>query len=124
ALATPRTPVGTVYNGVDFETFRPSADRRAVRRKLGLPAGGIGICMVGRLMAGKGVRELMAAFATLGATHPSVWLALVGDGPLTAEVRAWRAATGFRDRVFLPGMASAPEVAAWLNAADLFVLPT
>ena len=116
-------------NGVDRSVFRPR-DRAACRAALGLPAGGRLVVFVGLLVDAKGVRELLAAWAELrqGGGVP-VHLAIVGDGPLRAEVA--HAAALARDDggarrglLFAPGAVALDRVAFYLGAADVFTLPS
>ncbi|MGH7507829.1 MAG: glycosyltransferase [Longimicrobiales bacterium] len=123
-LAKPAQTVRVAYNGVDTARFRPIVDRQALRQRLGLPARGIGICMVSRIVREKGVVELVRAFERVSAALPDSWLAVIGDGPfrdgLAAEVRR----SGLDQRVYLPGAQPNERIADWLNAADLFTLPS
>ncbi|HJW47002.1 MAG TPA: glycosyltransferase, partial [Lysobacter sp.] len=70
-----------VPNGCNAAIFHP-ADRTQARQRLGIAAGAELVLYVGRLVAEKGLRELLAATEVLQATRPLLQLALVGDGPL------------------------------------------
>ncbi|HEY1556914.1 MAG TPA: glycosyltransferase family 4 protein [Kofleriaceae bacterium] len=116
ALGVPREHVAVVMNGVDDELFHPR-DRAAARAELGLPAGGKLAVYVGNLKPEKGVLDLVAAWPRVTGAE----LAIVGGGPLRAEVTARAAA--------LPGVrVVGPEplarVPAWMAAADVVVLPS
>ena len=102
-LAQPREPVRVVHNGVDLDLFRPCTDQQALRRRRRLPIDGVGMCTVGRLVADKGIRELMSAFSGLARRHPTVWLVVVGDGPSKRELEGWVRREGFEGRVFVVG---------------------
>lgn len=123
-LATPSVPVRVVYNGVDSERFAPAADRAAVRARLGLPKEGVGLCFVGRLVEAKGLVELFEAFEALASEQPDLWLAAVGAGPLRDLLQSRAQAAGVGHRVFLPGALPHDRVPGWVQAADLFVLPS
>lgn len=58
----------------------------AWRAGAGLPDGPL-VLFVGRLVPEKGIRELLAAWRTLPPGHGAT-VAVIGDGPLAAEVRA------------------------------------
>jgi teichuronic acid biosynthesis glycosyltransferase TuaC len=73
---------------------------------------------VGRLVPEKGLRELMTALSDL----PEVRGALVGEGGLRHEIEARAEALG--GRISLPGDRPLDEVATWLAAADVLVLPS
>ena len=123
-LGRPREPVEVVYNGVDIDRFRPAPDRAAIRRSLGLPETGVGIAFVGRLVAEKGLWELVHAFDSIARAKPGAWLAIVGTGPIRHELEGWRRARGLEGRILFPGAQPHDRVAEWLNASDIFVLPS
>ncbi|REJ80246.1 MAG: glycosyltransferase family 1 protein [Acidobacteria bacterium] len=70
-------------NGVDLERFSRRAgdeEERADRRsRLGVPADATLFLYLGRLVADKGIAELLAAFETLSQRDPRCHLLLVGD---------------------------------------------
>lgn len=125
-LGQPRFPVRVVRNGVDMQVFRPRADKQLVRGTLGLPRNGIGICMVGRLVIEKGIGELLTAFGDLVAEYEGtdVWLTIVGDGPARRLTEDWVRGQGLEHRVFLAGARPHAEIADWIGACDILVLPT
>lgn len=110
-----RGPYEVIPNGVDLDRFRPAAaeERKDLRAQLDLPDVPL-FLTVGRLSKQKGQDLLVEAWgAGLGEAH----LAIVGGGPMLADLRA-RAAPS----VSFPG--SSEEVELWLRAADGFVLPS
>lgn len=123
-LADEPVPVSVVRNGVDLHLFCPASETGRARRTLGLPEAGVGIVSVARLTEEKGVGELFEAFLQLAQRREDVWLALVGDGPLRAPLRSAAGEKGFADRVFLPGRVAPDEVPGWMQACDVFALPS
>jgi glycosyltransferase involved in cell wall biosynthesis len=121
-LERPRLPVRVVNNGVDAQLFKPCSDQQLVRKTLGLPLNGVGICTVGRLVLDKGIRELMTAFGDLVDGGENVWLAVVGEGPARQLIEAWVRREGLSDRVFMAGSRPQKEIPDWLGASDVFVL--
>ena len=121
-LARPSVPVKVVYNGVDTDIFRPLGEKPVLRKQLGLPMEGIGLCTVSRLVADKGLRELVEAFRTVHSHYPSMWLVIVGDGPIRPELEDWVREQKLEGRIFISGSRSHIEVVSWINAADIFVL--
>ena len=77
----PAERVALIAHGVDTGRFRPAdADEaRALRAKLGLPAGTLAV-YTGRLLRGKGLELLLEAFASVAAELPDLRLVLVGSG--------------------------------------------
>lgn len=82
------------------------------------------LIFVGRLASIKGVSVLLDAFAKTREAHPDGHLTVVGDGPLRADLEARAKALGLADSVTFTGYLSTEEVAAQLDAADIFVLPS
>jgi glycosyltransferase involved in cell wall biosynthesis len=73
------------------ELFRPPAseqERRAARRRLGLPEQGVGVGFLGRLEDYKGPQLLVQAWARLPAdVRERAWCAVAGEGPLLEELQ-------------------------------------
>jgi glycosyltransferase involved in cell wall biosynthesis len=115
--------IAIVPNGVDRELFYPQ-EREAVRQSLGLGAYATRplILYVGRLEPAKGTVELLTAFRRLAGVRPEPVLALVGAGSEAARCR--EAAQALPGRLLLPGSMPLVEVARWMAACDLLVLPS
>jgi glycosyltransferase involved in cell wall biosynthesis len=115
-------------HGVDTDQFRPAEanERDALRRALGLPDGLLAV-YTGRLLRGKGLGTLLAAFAAVALERPDVQLVLVGSGDgqslsVEDELRARASAAPLAGRVVFAGRRE--RVADWLRACDLFVFPS
>ena len=103
-----------VMNGVDAALFQPR-DRAAARAELGLPDGPLAV-YVGNLKPEKGVRELNAAWPSVARAVPDALLAMVGGGPLAAELGG--------ERIRMIGSQPLDRVPVWMAAADVIVLPS
>jgi glycosyltransferase involved in cell wall biosynthesis len=123
ALGVRSERVAVVANGVDRELFQPR-DRAAARQTLGLAAFGDRpvILYVGRLERAKGTVELLTAFQRLAGERPEPVLVLVGDGGDSDRCR--EAARALPGRVLLPGPQPLSDVALWMAACNLLVLPS
>jgi len=120
--------VALIPHGVDTERFRPAGpgEREALRRVLGLP-GGLLAVFTGRLLRGKGLETLLAAFADVASARPDLHLVLVGSGEGQAlsveeDLKTEVGARGLADRVTFAGRVDGVE--GHLRAADLFVFPS
>ena len=86
----PPERVAFLGNGIDLRRFDPqrfdAASKAALRRELGLADDELVVGYVGRLVAEKGVPELLEAMATVRARVPRVRLLLVG--PIDEEPAA------------------------------------
>lgn len=107
-----------VPNGVDLSRW-PSAspaDRAAARRELALDDAPLVVC-VGRLSEQKGQDVLLRAWEMVSETAPAARLALIGDGPLRADLEAI-APAGVRF------VGQTDRVRPWLEAASVIAQPS
>jgi glycosyltransferase involved in cell wall biosynthesis len=114
--------VRVVANGCDATIFQRRS-REAARNALGVPCHKKLIVYAGRLVAEKGLHELLAAVRELSARQPEIEMAMLGDGPLRDGIAvAANRMTGLR--VHLPGALPPETVARWMQAADVVTLPS
>lgn len=114
AMGFPATRTHTHYIGVDCELIRPRSpsEERPI------------ILHVARLVAVKGTRYLLHAFARLAPRHGEVQLVVIGEGPLRRSLRRLAAALGIGDRVRFLGALPHAEVLPWVRRAAMLVLPS
>jgi glycosyltransferase involved in cell wall biosynthesis len=101
-----------VSPGVDFERFSPG-DRATARARLGLAGEALIALYVGGLSLRKGADVFAAALAGLRSWQG----VMVGGGELDPDLRRQAA-------VRLVGVAAPDEIAAWMQAADVVVVPS
>ncbi len=112
--------------GIDLKHYRrtPDIDRQAaeIRQNLGVNDGDIVLVFVGRLVADKGVAELVRAFTAID--DPGLHLLLVGpEEPGVDPLDESTAGTiGTHPRIHAVG--PQPDVRPYLAAADVSVLPS
>jgi len=114
------TRVSVIPNGCDSATFR-LGDRAAARDNLGVSQDAEVVLYVGRLVAEKGLRELLEALQLLVTQRPRWQLVIIGNGPMQDELRTLTA--GNRN-VRLTGVLPPDAVAQWMVAANLVTLPS
>ena len=122
--------ITSICNGVDTERFHPS-DPGSGRERQRLPDGfrderHLVVGTVGRIQPVKDHALLLRAFALARDASPGLRdrlrLAVVGDGPLLAELRELAATLGIAGETWMPGAVNdIPEV---LRSFDLFALPS
>lgn len=113
----------TVLNGVPVNLFRnDAAQRDEARARLGIAGDALVVGSVGRLVELKNHRLLLSCVPQLAASHPRLTVAIIGGGPLEAELRAYAAELGIADRVVFTG--ARDDVAALLPGLDIFALPS
>jgi len=96
----------------------PSARSSPTPAEAGIPGGVPLVLAVGRLIEQKDHGTMLRAFARVREEHPETRLAILGSGPLEAEMRTLAASLGISDAVALPGRT---EIRDWLDRADVFV---
>ena len=119
------TRLHTVYNGVEAEVFRPG-NKAAARAELKLPPTAKVLLYVGNFLPVKNPLLLVDAFAELARRQPEkqFLLAMLGEGPLQAEILRRAHERGVGNRVMLPGRKAPAEVARFMQAADVLVVPS
>lgn len=104
--------------GVDLEAFA-DGDAEIAAAALGWDADGPRIAYVGNLIPRKNVSRLIEAFAAARAEWGGGSLALVGDGPLRAELEARAGELGLGGAVRFAGAVAPADVPRWLRACDV-----
>lgn len=108
-----------IPNGIETARFHPAEDGQRAAPEPGWPEPGPIAISVGRLVPAKGLDTLIDAWSRLRGVHPDARLALVGDGPLRAEIESRAKDAGIGDRVVFLG--ARDDVPALLRRADLYV---
>jgi colanic acid/amylovoran biosynthesis glycosyltransferase len=103
-----------VHCGIDLNRYQPVSDQSGQKRLL----------YVGRLSAAKGVPILLQAIAAVAERHSDLQLTIVGDGPDRQSLEHQASELGIRDRLKFVGYQSQDAVCGYLQACDVFVLPS
>lgn len=116
----PEERIRVIYNAVealpdDLES-RPDA-----RQQLGLPAERIYLVTVARLVAWKGIDQLIRILREL---DEHVHLLVLGDGPEKNRLTEFAVTMNVAHRVVFAGTLTRRQVLRYLRAADVFVLHT
>jgi glycosyltransferase involved in cell wall biosynthesis len=120
-----RGPLHVVALPTDASAFAHDPDlREKGRERLGLPDSALVVGYAGKLVEEKGIRTLLRAFAQVAPRHAEAHLVLAGGGPLKEEVGRTAREMGLDDRVHLPGVIHNADLPAYMNALDVFVLPS
>ena len=108
--------------GVDVAAFRPGAGGAAVRRRLGLDAGPVVLC-VSRLVPRKGQDTLLRAWPAVLSAAPDATLLLVGTGPFGRNLRRLAERLRVTGSVRFAGAVPGQDLPAYYDAADVFAMP-
>jgi glycosyltransferase involved in cell wall biosynthesis len=122
-LRWPVSRISVVHTGIEPSEYgRSEALRRRIRSEWGIDETTPLMVTVARLSYEKGLPTLIDAIGRLAGRHSKLVAAIVGDGPMRAELAARIQASGLDGRVRLVGFRL--DVPALLAAADLFCLPS
>jgi glycosyltransferase involved in cell wall biosynthesis len=114
----PQSLLHLAYNGVDTGIFCPQGGAAEVP----WPDAASVIGVACALRPEKGLHLLLDAFARVGADHPGARLLIVGSGPIRLELEGRAAALNLG--VSCHFQSAARNIAEWLRAMDIFVLPS
>jgi glycosyltransferase involved in cell wall biosynthesis len=109
-----------VYNGVDFNLLEPDRPADDVRYELGLGSDAFVLGTAANLKSWKRIDRLVMALAAIG--DPRMHLLILGDGPERTALESTASRLAVRDRTIFAG--SQPHVADYLQAMDVFSLPS
>ncbi|MDV3104092.1 glycosyltransferase family 4 protein [Thermococcus waiotapuensis] len=122
-LGVAEEKVSVIPNGFDSSLFYPM-DKVEVRQKLGLPLDKKILLNVANLVPVKGHEFLIKAMGDVLKVRRDVLLVIVGDGSLRARLDGLVKKLGLERYVKFVGAKPHKEIPLWMNAADLFVLPS
>jgi len=116
--------VTVIPNGLDLKSFR-IMDRIEARRQLGIRGNGPFLLTVGSLDEVKGGRYLIEALKKMAdGLEDLPHLLIVGDGPMQKTLLLQATHLGITSRVSFIGRRPHEEIPLWMNAADVFCLPS
>ena len=110
-----------IRNGSRPEVFFP-VDKIKTRKKLHLPIDRKIILFIGSLIPRKGVDVLLRAFAYMN--KKNINLLLIGKGDSELELKALAKELHIETQVDFVGTKNHDEISLWLNACDIFCLPS
>ena len=106
--------------GTDPDHFRPGVDASVVRARYGLEDGRW-LLTVARLVAHKGIDTVLHVVAALAGEHPTLKYAVVGSGPMQAQLEALARTLGVASRVrFLTNVPDS-DLPALYNSAEVYL---
>jgi colanic acid/amylovoran biosynthesis glycosyltransferase len=118
AAGCPREKVRLQRIGIDLEKFplKTNADR--------ITGQGSVVLMCGRMVEKKGMEYGIRAFAAILKSFPEACLRVIGDGPLSGELRHLVSTLGIESSVRFMGRMSYSQYATESRKADLFLQPS
>jgi glycosyltransferase involved in cell wall biosynthesis len=127
-IGVPTNRIRVIPNGVDLVSFAPT-DRAQARRACGLPEDRTILLTVAALYSWKGQHMVVETLPRLRERYPDILYVMVGAPRVEEEtyvpaLKLRIAALGLEEHVRFVGPQPHAEIGGWINAADLFVLPT
>lgn len=121
----PSDKVYTVYNGVDSTVFAPDRNaREAVRKQYGVSSGERLIIFLSHVTKQKGLHLLLNCLPAVLAQYGQIKVLVAGTGDYLVEAKRLVEVMGLHSHVMFAGHVPHERTADYLNAADLYVLPT
>jgi phosphatidylinositol alpha-1,6-mannosyltransferase len=121
-----RAKLAKIAPGIDINHFKPVRDLSKiseVRSELKIGSEPL-ILSVGRLVHRKGQDKLITAMPKILIKRPDAKLLFIGQGPRKAKLDSLIAKYGIKDSVIFLGSIAYADLPKYLNAADLFVMPS
>ncbi len=118
-----KTPVKVIPNGFRPDLFYPKNSEEC-KKILELPSDKKAILTVGNLVEIKGHKYLIEAMNEVVKHRKDVLCIIVGSGKLKNKLEKQIKKLKLEDHVRLVGGKTHDEIPIWMNAADLFVLPS
>ena len=116
--------IAVIPGGADSARFQPVSDPALCRKKLGLPLDRRILISVRRLAPRMGLDNLIRAIPALIHRYPDILLLIGGTGPEEARLKGIIQNLKLEHSVRMLGFIPEEDLAAYYQAADLFVLPT
>ena len=120
SFGIPGEKVEIIQNGINTELFKPM-DKVECRKKLSLPLDKKIVLFVGNLEKVKGVDILLDAVKNL---PEDIHLVIVGNGSLMKNAIRITQDAELTNRISFIGSRPHNEIPAWMNASDVFCLPS
>ncbi len=118
-----RQKTEVIYNGCNVDRFH-YADKAEARKGLELPLDRKIFLFIGHIITSKGVLELIKAFHELKNRGSSALLIMIGFGDDVVKVEDEIKSRNLSESVILPGYIPHERLPLWINASDIFVLPS
>ncbi len=110
-----------LHMGLDLNYFKPM-DLKLSRKKLNLPPNKKILFTVGRFVEKKGFEYLIDAMSMVKTKNLVCFIG--GTGPLDEKFKQMVKEKGLEDRIIFPGWVLNKDIRLWMNAADVFVVPS
>jgi glycosyltransferase involved in cell wall biosynthesis len=118
-----KTPIKVILNGFNQKLFYPR-DKYECRKILNLPFDKKIVLNVGGIVGIKGQIYLIESFEKIVQKQNDVICYIIGDGELKNDLKREVSKRGLSKYIKFLGARPHDEIPLWMNAADIFVLPS
>jgi glycosyltransferase involved in cell wall biosynthesis len=120
----PEEKITVIHSGIELDKFQEytSAEKRKLKKEIGLPGDSFVLGTAGRLVPVKGPEFLIKASQTILSEHPRTYFVFAGDGPLKEDLEKKATEAGVKKNIFFPGWRD--DIVRILAAFDVFCLPS
>ena len=122
-LGIDKEKISIIPNGFDGNKFYPK-EKKEVREELGLPKNKKIILNVANLVNVKGQKYLIESIEEISKRRKDILCIIIGSGELKRELENKIKKSNLGDYIKLAGARHHDEIPLWMNAADVFVLPS
>jgi len=112
-----------IPNGFDRNTFKPM-NKNSCRKSLNLPDNKKILISVGNLVEIKGYNYLIDAVEQIVRFRKDIICLIIGSGPLKEKIEKQIEKAYLEEYVKIIGQIKHNEIPVWINACDIFVLPS
>lgn len=109
-------------NGIDFERFNKTFDKKSIRLTLGIPENSFVICHIGRFSEVKNHDFIVKVFDEVAKKKKDAFLLLIGDGPLKQKIRNELESENYSGNYLI--LSDRTDIPELLGASDVFIFPS
>ena len=120
----PAEKINVIPGGIDLDRFRPSSDKNAVKKRLGLPGDKPILLTVRNLVPRMGLENLILAMRDVVKALPDVLLVIGGTGLLKDDLSRLVSRLQLDENIIFAGFIPDNLLPEYYRAVDIFVLPT
>jgi len=115
--------ISVIPNGYNRNVFFPQ-DKYVSRKKLDLHENRLILLNIGYLQEVKGQEYLLKSVSILKENYPDILCIIIGEGELRRKLSEKIVELNISENVLMVGYKEHHEIPIWINACDLFVLPS
>jgi len=117
-----RQRIAYIPNGADTEQFKPSDDKKLLRKKFGIPEDNLIILSIGRLTEAKEPLKLIEVFSVIEKEMEDVTLVVAGRGELLERTEAFVRQKKLKNVIFLGYVDHEKDAPELFACSDYYIM--